>query len=172
VDKLDLTQPIKAHHRDGRVVEASAMPNGNVTWRDGNLHHCAIGTDGPLDTECGDWTLRNVIRAKPSTPSNEELTQRMEIAPEVQARMEKLVRRIAGGWHMHAVNDDGITMYEAFDEARSIVSDLPKPVDPIDPDEEAAVDLADKHQCVGGIELALEAIKLGRTLAAGGTAHE
>lgn len=100
--------------------------------------------------------------ANPSTPSNEELTQ----------RMEKLVRRVAaqscGPWQLR-------------EEAKAIVSDLPKPVDPIDPDDALAESIADdiaegatsfSHHDL--MMAALDGIRAGRnrTLAAEGTAHE
>lgn len=108
--------------------------------------------------------------AKPSTPSNEELTQ----------RMEKLVRGMA---------DDTIDVHAAFHEAQAIVSDLPKPIDPIDEDLLEARELcALDAEAIGDLGLAAEyragqndhrmvrlvkdAVARGRTLAAGGTAHE
>ena len=168
--------------------------------------------------------IRNAAQAhsaKPSTPSNEELTQRMEIAIRrhvagktdlyddrsgpnitVEAEFRSIVEQAgsADGKKLAALRDAAWALVQEigeqdpdlgsygwsyFQRARKIKADLPKPVDPIDPDLIEARKLA--HAAHGGAEnefldgerdhsagvrWRLEGIKLGRTLAAGGTAHE
>ena len=165
MDKLDLTQPITAHHRDGRVVTAIRHGNGNVSWESGGNHHCLFVIDGELQASLGGWTIRNTAKqggwvlrdeyaAKPSTPSNEELTQ----------RMEKLVRRIA---NPGSVDHNAPDYRSCVDEARSIVSDLPKPVDPI---ETRVTEIMREHEIAPDDTGVRAAIRFA--LAAGGTAHE
>jgi len=177
VDKLvDFSQPIEAMHMDGRIERA-----------------CVVGEpdyDGDRRVDIGDkrgfyvnpvgnvpgtgWRIHN--SAKPSTPFNEELTQ----------RMEKLVRLLAEC--EPCGNDEGEIKMIAI--AKAIVSDLPKPVDPIDRDliearecvalvyeGTAHLDLAEsvragRHDDRFSVQAALLAISRNRTLAAGGTVHE
>jgi len=116
--------------------------------------------------------IRNAAQAhsaKPSTPSNEELTQRM--GEEAIDLLCKLAQESDGG----GVWDRSRIFGQYIERARTFISDLPKPVDPIDPDEAAAIDQV-AHSFVPhtdeAVALAKRCIKLGRTLTAGGTAHE
>ena len=174
MDKLvDFSQPIEAYHTDGSVVAAVVRderphPANGCYWVSSSVFSNWVMPG--CDLIGNGWRVRNVVHAKPSTPSNEELTQ----------RMEAYIRRVAA---------DGYTPGDIA-EARAIVSDLPKPVDPIDPDLLIAREIAnqielmraagdeacapdytggfyDDHKIIHAVRKGLEA---GRTLAAGGTA--
>jgi len=95
----------------------------------------------------------------------------LERDPALWDRMEALVRRMAKGFYLHAVNEEGIGTTDAVVQAQGIVRDLPTPVDP---DEEAARDVAARvAEDASSFDLhdlemaALEGIKRGRELAQG-----
>lgn len=182
MDKLvDFSQPVEAYHIDGTVVAGEVGPPDEDGDREfskplnGLMRlFCPDGSGWASD----EWRIRNI--AKPSTPSNEELTQRMEKAGE---------EAIAILRHMLAHDNSGHSWELPRDvqkRALSFVSDLPKPVDPIDPDlllarEIAQADVGSPQRAnyLDGSQDAyplmrctLAGIKAGRTLAAGGTAHE
>lgn len=98
----------------------------------------------------------------------EELTQQMGIPQAMAQRMAAHLRECD---QVHGIRPRDATAQRLYDEMKSIVSDLPKPVDLIDPDEARATELSRKW-CGVHQPAILDAIKLGRTLAAGSTAHE
>lgn len=172
MDKLDLTQPLEAVHKATGAVALVSLwaEDADCFIINAPIEGCWIvfQNDGShLSGRCP-WSIRNAdLTAKPSTPSNEELTQ----------RMEKLVRLLAEC--EPCGNDEGEIKMIAI--AKAIVSDLPKPVDPIDPDDALAESIADdiaegatsfSHHDL--MMAALDGIRAGRnrTLAAEGTAHE
>lgn len=116
--------------------------------------------------------------AKPSTPSNEELTQRMDKAG---SEAIALLLDMDAFFGKHGVDEKVVAL---FRRASDIVSDLPKPVDSIDPDEAFARELlaergwkntpddSDMLPAEAVVKLLAQAHRIGRTLAAGGTAHE
>jgi len=135
VDKLvDSSQPIEAVHDSGAIGTVSpcalpSLPNMAFAGRVNNGERLGWDKYGrPLAFYCP-WRIRNT--AKPSTPSNEELTQRMELSLEMQARLVAFARQVASkpDWMLNHA-----TVLEERDlrEAKAIVSDLPKPVDAID----------------------------------------
>jgi len=190
VGKPDWSERLEAFNtEDGRTVRVKVVKID----QDGDYHVEPVLNDmysifevGGESWSGGPWRIRNVTSAKSSTPSNEELTQRMEM-DRAKFNMLRHVLTIASDHPM------------VGPQAAELLSDLPKPVDPIDPDLiEARRIVADAMDAEGGFEMesiagtrdgqkdgdwdvraALTAIKRGRvleadafTLAAGGTAHE
>ena len=183
MDKLDLTQPIVAVHRRSRAVRDVTVnfSSDNTIYLKDHLPSdwWTFQHDGTHVNTCCPWHLRNVIPANSPTPSNEELTQRMEISPELAQRMADHLRECAAVPRTRPTRDLGAQ--KRYDDLLAIVSDLPKPVDPIDPDRREADNIC---SAAGGLvwgdpgarEAVYIAIKRGRvleadafTLAAGGT---
>lgn len=87
-------------------------------------------------------------------------TPQADTKPDLTARMEAFVQRVA------TEADYPCQMVDFRNEARAIVALLPEPVDP---DEDEAMQLAAEIRCGGpSVKLALAAIKRGRALALAG----
>lgn len=125
---VDWSRQIEAVHDTGLVHAARATPQAggerwwvtwpaNATWSDAR---------GALEPGWHGWRIRNV---QPTTPERD---------PALWDRMVALVRMCAE-WKNYVVapgQDNRLAV--AANEARAIVADLPKPVDP---DEQYAADL-------------------------------
>lgn len=127
MDKLvDFSQPIEAHNvLTGAVLTASVEdeatehdPTVGVRRADSRYMHVDDSGKPFLPSHNG-WYIRNT--AKPSTPSNEELTQQVVVEGDTLAMLRRVLEI--------ALLDPQVTH-----EAEKLLAILPKPVDPIDPD--------------------------------------
>lgn len=157
--KVDWTAPLEAVHESGRVVPVTVKQTG--------IHYVSImealpnfgcassryfSPDGSHANE--QWRIRNVTPTDPR--------------PALYDRMEKLVRDMTIGYPTYAMT----TLASGWvSEARAIVAELPKPVDP---DEAIANGLVGPFDIWGNAtahaeaqRLALAAIKRGRELEQG-----
>jgi len=167
---VDWSRPIEAVHEDGRVVPASAMRRAEcgAMWAEWfppkSVPHSGTFDAAGKPTADWRWRIRNV---QPTIPERD---------PALWDRMEALVRRVAeGDWQ------PGYAFVTEV-EARAIVADLPKTVDPdlIEARELCAKD-AEEAQFIGlpekyragekdgspAMQVVLAAIKRGRELAQG-----
>jgi len=160
---VDWSRPIEAVHEDGRVVPAQRLRHdADNTWPDenGQFHVCSNAgmfweSNGkPWRADRG-YRIRNV---QPTTP---------ELDPALWDRMVALVRWMADRYDNGRSDDESVARdaYPWMRDARAIVGDLPKPVDP---------DLIEARKLAAEVEdfphgsledLALAAIKRGRQLA-------
>jgi len=177
---VDWSRPIEAVHEDGRVVPTQVTEgpdrDGDFWVKDptGKYPKSGVLCCRPDGGDADGWRIRNV---QPTTPERDPLRD----------RMEALVRRVAKGFYLHAVNEDGIGTTDAVVQAQGIVRDLPKPVDPDLIEAREVVmqvhiasgmtntdrtDLdAGKHDDEQPMLIALAAIKRGRALAAPEVSH-
>lgn len=155
--------------------QPAPIPEGMKPWHGGDAAPAdwdsekpiAVIDDGKVSIRYGhrwDWSREPVtayghklLRVVAYTP---QPTPQADTKPDLTARMEAFVQRVA------TEADYPCQMVDFRNEARAIVALLPEPVDP---DEDEAMQLAAEIRCGGpSVKLALAAIKRGRALALAG----
>lgn len=160
---IDWSGELEAVHEDGRVWRVTRVRNwGNDEWPHAGVadgDDIYMRNDGRCSRkEWGDmpgWRIRNTPQPTPQADTKPDLT----------ARMEALVRKMATWtWVAHTDAD------KDYAEARAIVALLPEPVDPLHVE---ARMIAQRHGIVeqderAPVYLAIEEALRGRALALAG----
>jgi hypothetical protein len=120
--KIDWTQPVET--TDGMLMtyfpDRNTCQPGYPHWVEGPEGTCisSFYSDSGKPRASYKPDLRNV-----ATPAETP-------TPDIAGEMEALTRRLAAGFHLPHINDDGITPYEAVAAAQAIVRSLPPLPDP------------------------------------------
>lgn len=121
---VDWSRPIEAVHEDGRVVSVALEAtypqpdrDGDYTLQIGSLDGNDVYRPDGSSWGGGKWLIRNVA----DDAQNLEGPTTPELDPALWNRMVALVRDLAGNKLLNG---------RLANEARAIVADLPKPVDP------------------------------------------
>lgn len=135
---IDWSGELEAVHEDGRVEAVTLMmvetdDDGDFTTDQYLSDHRGVTRwwtrEGRPSPEAGatnvGWRIRNVPQPTPQADTKPDSDMGITISPDLTARMEALVRKLATWTWVAHTNAD-----KDYAEARAIVALLPEPVDP------------------------------------------
>lgn len=89
-----------------------------------------------------------------------------DLEPELVERMADLIRKLSHGFHLHGVNDAGISQYDAVAIAQGIASHLPDPdiaeARRVVAENYGSTRMQDGSRCLGDGPARVEEIKAGK----------